>query len=149
MVDPADLVGTWLLADFVITFSDGRAPVHPLGADARGQIVYAADGRMMAVLSRADRAPLGVSRLEARAQATAAAKAVAFDSYVSYAGTWRVDGDEVVHHVELALVPELVGVDNRRVARLDGDTLVLSYAVTARSGVERRYALRWARPPAG
>lgn len=145
MPTPADLIGSWALARFEITFSDGRPPVQPFGTDARGLIVYAADGHMSAVLSRADRRPLGASRLETSGAASAEAKQEAFDSYLSYAGTWRLEGDTVVHAVSLAQTPELVGVDNRRHATLDGDVLTLRYDITARSGVVRHYTLTWER----
>lgn len=74
----------------------------------------------------------------------AEAKAAAYDSYLSYAGRWRVDGDEVVHDVELALVPEVVGQEQRRRARMEGEELVLTYGVPARHGVAR-FELRWRR----
>jgi len=145
MPSPEDLHGAWHLRRFVITFDDGRAALHPLGADARGLLIYSPDGWMSAVLSRGDRGPLGVARLERSAAAPPEAKARAFDSYLSYAGTWRLDGEQVVHQVTLAQTPELVGQENRRVARLDGDGLTLSYRLVARSGVGRTYALSWSR----
>ncbi len=146
---PADLVGPWHLDRFVITFADGRPPLFPFGEDARGQLLYTADGHMSATLCRAKRAPLG-SRLEAAYAAAPDAKAGAFDGYLAYAGRWRIEGDSVVHAVEFALTPDLVGRENRRTARLedgpDGPRLHLSYTLTARSGVERRYTLIWRRP---
>ena len=51
------------------------------------------------------------------------------------------DDDVIEHHVEVALVPDLVGTTLRRHAALDGEVLRLSYALTARSGVERKYSL--------
>lgn len=144
-----DLIGAWRLERFVITFADGRPPRFPFGEDARGQLIYAADGRMSAVLSRAERPLLGAHRLETATQVGPAAKAQAFDSYLSYAGRWRLEGDRVIHAVELALVPEIVGIEQVRTVRLDrderGPRLRLSYALTARSGVERRYVLTWRR----
>jgi hypothetical protein len=144
-MDPARLVGSWRLRRFQIAFSDGRAVVHPFGEDAQGLLVYAADGHMSAVLSRAGRAPLGATRLETSGAAPTQAKSDAFDSYLSYAGTWRVEGDAVVHTVTLAQTPELVGVENRRHATLVGHELTLSYDIRARSQVVRHYTLVWSR----
>ena len=48
---------------------------------------------MSAVLSRADRAPLGVASLETAGLATVDAKAAAFSTYLSYTGLYRVEGD--------------------------------------------------------
>lgn len=141
----SDLVGAWDLVRFQISFSDGRTPAFPMGEDARGRIVYAASGHVSAVLTRGDRPGLGVGGLETAHRADVSAKATAFDGYMSYAGTYRLEGDEIVHHVEMALLPEAVGRDQRRHVAWDGETLTLSYEVTARSGVVRRYALAWRR----
>lgn len=139
-------VGAWVLGDFRITFSDDRPPVFPFGPDAVGQILYAASGHMSAVLSRAGRPPLTASRLETAGSAPADEKASAFDSYLSYGGTWALDGDDIVHTVTHALTPNLVGQENRRRVTLGDDSVTLSYSIVARSGVERTYTLRWVRP---
>ncbi|MCB9679279.1 MAG: lipocalin-like domain-containing protein [Alphaproteobacteria bacterium] len=136
----ADLVGAWSLIDFRIAFDDGRPPIEPYGAGATGWLLYAESGRMSAVISRAHREPLSVPRLEAAHRAPDAEKAAAFDGYLSYAGTWRLTGEEVVHDVTEALVPNIVGHAHRRRAALDDDVLTLSYR-----GGAKTYTLRWRR----
>lgn len=145
MLAPEALLGTWVLDDFRIEFDDGRPPRHPLGADATGQLSYTADGWMAAFLSAAGRTA-STERLENAQRIPSDVKVAAFDSMVVYGGRWSLDGDTVVHHVEHSLFPGLVGVDNRRLADLTGDRLELSYTLTPRSGVQRRYRLRWRRP---
>ncbi len=145
-LNPDAFVGAWVLDDFRITFSDDRSPVFPFGKNAVGQILYAASGHMSAVLSRADRPALTATRLETTGSAPAAEKAAAFDSYLSYGGTWTLDGDDIVHTVTHALSPNLVGQDNRRHVTLGPDSVTLSYSLVARSGVTRTYSLRWVRP---
>jgi hypothetical protein len=140
-----ELAGAYELLRFEIRYSDGRSPTHPFGADARGQLLYARCGVMSAMLSRADREPLAVDRLEAYAEASEARKAAAFDSFLSYGGRWTLAGDTVTHHVQLATVPELVGRSQTRSISLSGEVLTLSYEIEARSGVSRRYALDWRR----
>ena len=97
------------------------------------------------MLTRSGRAPLGQG-LETAARATPEAKAAAFDGYLSYAGRWHLDGDDVVHTVEQALVPEVVGREQRRRLLLDGERLILSYVLSARSGIDRTFVLTWRRP---
>ena len=145
MPSPEDLHGAWHLRQFTIAFDDGRPAIHPFGEAARGLLIYSPDGWMSATLSRTDRAALGVGRLERSGAAPQAAKAAAFDSALSYAGTWRLDGEHVVHRVTMAQTPDLVGEENRRRARLTRDGLTLSYRLTARSGVARTYTLVWSR----
>lgn len=140
----AELVGAWGLRSFRVVFDDGRPPVFPYGADAMGQIVYTPSGHMSAVLSRRHRELPGSHRLEDAHRASAEARAAAFDSYLSYAGTWRLEGDDVVHAVGFGLVPAAVGAEQRRRVGWDGLTLTLSYRVEGRSG-GRTFELSWHR----
>jgi hypothetical protein len=138
-----DLVGSWDLETFEVELPDGRW-VFPMGADASGRLMYGADARMSATLSAAERAPLCVPRLEAFARAPESEKAAAFDSFLSYVGRYSVEEDAVVHHVELASVPNIVGAKQRREATLERDHLILRYAVHGSRGT-RHNILRWRR----
>lgn len=140
---PEDLVGTWELVAFEVELADGRR-VFPMGSDARGRLMYGADGRMSATLSAADRAPLSVPRLEAYGRAPEPEKAAAFDSFLAYVGRYTVEPGAVTHHVELASVPNIVGAQQRREATVDNDSLTLRYAVHGDRGT-RHNTLRWRR----
>lgn len=133
------LIGTWLLVDFTITYADGRPPLQPLGADAQGMIVYAADGHLSAVLSRSGRTSGSAGLEQGRVS-------VSSGDYVSYAGRWRLAGETVHHTVALSLVPEVAGQTLSRRASLSDGQLSLSYDLTPRSGVTRHYLLLWRRP---
>ena len=146
MIAASDLHGVWHLVDFQIRFSDGRDPFVPFGGEPRGQIIYDPSGYMSAVLWGAGRAELDVDRLENARRAPLEQKAAAFDSYLSYGGTFHVDGDEVVHSVQHSLLQDTVGLEQRRSIRFDTDLLILSYQITPDSGVTRTYELTWRRP---
>lgn len=146
-MSPPNVVGTWHLLDFVVTASDGRAPRRPMGEDPHGLIIYGADGWMSAVLSRRDRASLGKGSMERAHRAPSASRAEAFNSYLSYAGRWRLDGAEVVHTLVMSMIPDIVGTEQRRTVDLQPDgTLVLHYTVQDRHGVDHRFVLSWSRP---
>ena len=140
----ADLIGAWALVDFVVTFDDGRPPLEPFGPGTQGQIIYSEDGHMSAVLSSGSREAFGIAQLEQSGRATDGEKATAFDSYMSYCGRYRVEGDRVVHTVELGLMPNIVGREQVRDASLSDGVLTLAYDVTTPRG-ERRFTLRWKR----
>jgi hypothetical protein len=108
-------------------------------------LVYTASGHMSAILSRQARPPLGVSRLETAARASEKARADAFNSYLSYAGTWRIEEDRVVHSVTLSLTPDAVGAENVRNAQLNNGRLTLSYEIVPLSRNKRTYTLCWER----
>lgn len=141
-LDPARIEGAWTLDAFVVHRADGRT-VHPYGEAAQGSLLYV-DGRVSAVLSKAPRGDFTAATLERVHRAPAEDKARAFDGYTSYAGTYAIDGDLVRHHVEMSLVPTLVGTTLERRAAFDGPQLVLRYEVEGRAGTHR-YELRWSR----
>lgn len=141
----SDLVGAWRLVDFTVAFDDGRPPVRPFGDDAEGRLIYSADGHVSALLSRGDRRSLWVDGLESAHRASLPDKAAAFDSALGYAGRYHVDGDEVVHTVEVSLLPDAVGRAQRRHVALCGARMVLSYDWTAPSGTVRHHRLTWIR----
>jgi len=143
MLRPEDLVGSWDLEAFEVRLPGGRS-VFPMGEDAAGRLMYGADGRMSATLSAAQRPALSVPRLEAYGKAPPEEKAAAFDSYLAYVGRYTVEGEAVVHHVELASVPNIVGAQQRRDATLHDSRLVLSYSIAASSGT-RTHTLSWRR----
>lgn len=105
------LVGAWELLSYVSTPSDPtkeEEATYPLGKNPRGILIYSADGYMSAQIQALD-------------QPT---------SYLGYTGPFDIDetGTETVlqHHVSLSSFPAWLGDIQRRVARLDGDILVLS-----------------------
>ncbi len=117
------LVGAWTLVEWSERRPDG-GKAFPLGADAIGQIIYSADGRVAAQLARKDVRPLASSDWRA-ARPDEAARA--FKDYFGYFGTFTIDvsARSVVHHVQGSWFPNLYGVDQVRRFQIDGDVLHL------------------------
>lgn len=136
-----DLLGAWAYHRWRITYADGRV-TEPFGADATGLLLYTADGRMSATIMAAGRTPFAAANPRA---ATLEERAAAFDGCFSYAGRWRLVEGRVLHEVEVALNPGLVGSRQWRDARLVGRRLVLSVEEGA-GDTARRHALEWRRP---
>jgi hypothetical protein len=144
--DAADLrnalVGGWRLERWEIDYPASGRTSTPFGADAEGLIVYAPDGWMSVVMRRRERlaAPRRDSVLGEHE------KAECFSSYVHYAGRWRIDGGEVVHEVEHALHPDLVGTEQRRRVEVNDDILVLAGEERLDAlGSVRVHRVRWLR----
>jgi len=100
-----DLIGTWRLIDWTVTMRNGRV-TRPFGGKAAGLITYTTAGRMAASLMRSDREQIGTRTFN---EATALERASAASGYLTYAGSYEILGDQVHHHVELALFPDWVG----------------------------------------
>jgi hypothetical protein len=103
----ADLVGTWKLVSAWSTRPNGER-VELYGAHPIGFLTYTQEGRMSAILSDSERPPLSSEDWLA---APMAERAAAFSTFVAYAGSFRIEGDRVIHHVEICLLQNLVGTD--------------------------------------
>ena len=67
--------------------------------------------------------------------------------YGAYAGRYTVYEEEgfVLHHVEVALIPNRVGRDLKRFFSFSGDLLTLRPPVARQDGVEVQRSLQWRR----
>ena len=84
---------------------------------AMGFVTYTADGRMNLMIADPAR------KKPAQTFATDAEAAGLYRTMNAYAGTYRVEGDQIKIHVEIALQQPLVGADLTRSFKLDGDRL--------------------------
>jgi hypothetical protein len=137
------LVGAWRLVSWTIEYPASGRVTQPFGAVPDGLLMYSSDGYMSATLQRPGRARL--SRADPNAVSDAE-KAAAFTGYLQYAGTWSVADGHVVHEVELAMNPNLIGTRLVRHVALDGDRLELGAEEPLESpGQSRRHRIVWRR----
>jgi hypothetical protein len=97
---------------------------------------------MSGVLTRGDRADLATGDVVGGSEEQ---RAAAFSTYVSYCGPYEVEGDVVVHHIEMSLFPNWVGSDQKRHFELSGDELMLRTPPMEIGGQEIQNELRWVR----
>lgn len=120
------LVGAWTLESYESSDVDGSNVRYPLGTDARGIIMYTADGYMSAQLMRANRAPIARGDLQI---ATDDELAAAARGYLAYAVPYSVlDGGVIAHQVDISLLPNWVGGTQYRAAQVGDDRLQLGPA---------------------
>ncbi len=74
-----------------------------------------------------------------------AEKAGAAETYVSYCGRYEFHGATVIHHVELSLFPNWVGVAQERLVEISGDRLTLSTRPLLLQGRKQTAHLIWER----
>lgn len=120
MPTPEDLIGVWRLVAFEAEDADGVI-TKPYGDAPEGRIVYTAGGIMSAHLGAGDRpafADLGDTNAD---RALGALK-----GHFSYSGRWRLDGNRVIHTVDMSISPDWVGLDKVRTVTFDGDEIVLT-----------------------
>ncbi len=135
------LIGTWRLIAWENRSADGQIS-YPLGQDGVGYIMYHPDGYMCVAIMRPNRAPFAAGDLLGGSPAE---KAHAAETYVSYCGRYEFRGDVVIHHVELSLFPNWVGVDQERLVELTGNQLTLSTRPLVLGGRQQTAHLLWER----
>jgi hypothetical protein len=135
----SQFLGTWRLVSWQIPGEDGT-PYYPLGKKAKGLIVYGPDGYMFAALMAPVRTrfagedPFGGSAYEAMN---------AMRAYHTYSGRYRLEEGQVVHTVEMALFPNMIGSEQVRYYRFEGDRLILTTPPLTRGGVTGVAELVW------
>jgi len=143
MTSAEQLIGTWQLVRWETTYDDGRT-IYPMGEDAKGFILYAPDGHMSAVLFRADRPHFTTGEA---LTASDAEKVAGWDSFYSYGGPYRIEGDTVIHTVAHCIYPNWLGQEQVRGISFDGDHLVLTTPPqNTRRGTQTSRVI-WRRPP--
>jgi|SRR6516164_5778458 hypothetical protein len=136
-------VGTWRLVSLETKTASG-AISHPLGKDATGYLIYSSDGYMAGGIMQANRS--NFASADAR-RGGLEEKGAAFDTYISYCGTYEVQGERVIHHVEISLFPNWSGTDQERFFEFSGDQLALRTPPMMIEGAERTAHLIWQRVP--
>jgi hypothetical protein len=135
------LIGTWRLLSWENRSVDGQIS-YPLGKDAVGYIMYNPDGYMFVAIMRPNRLKFVAGDL---LSGSTEEKAQAASTYVSYCGRYKFRGDTVVHHVELSLYPNWVGVEQERLVELTGNRLTLSTRPILLGGIQQTAHLVWER----
>lgn len=115
------LMGTWRLVSFELRTEDGEAS-YPFGPDAIGYIMYNEDGFMSVSFMSANRRKFASADIKA---ATAEERAAAAEGFLTYSGRYEIQGDKVIHHIEVSFFPNWVGTDLVRTFEVEGDKLLL------------------------
>jgi hypothetical protein len=117
------VIGTWSLVSYQSTDKEGNV-IYPLGEDAKGFIMYNPDGYMSAQIMASGRPAYQSGGLHTGTQEEMAAAA---HGYLAYSGRFEVDEEkqELTHHMDVSMNPTWLGQSQPRIAKIDGDTVVI------------------------
>ena len=114
------LIGTWKLVSYIREEMPSGKKSDVMGPHPSGYLIYGADGRMMVIFVHSDRKkPLG-------AVATPAESDELLKGLVSYTGTYAIQGDTIVHHVDVSWNEAWTGTDQTRFYKFEGNRLSLA-----------------------
>jgi hypothetical protein len=137
------LVGTWKLIACENRSEDGQIQ-QTFGANPKGILMYDAGGRMSVHLMGGNRTRFTSPDVHG---GTASELKEAFDSYMSYFGTYEIDAaaGTVAHHLEGCSYPNWVGTTQQRFLKIEGKRLSLSTPPMRVDGKGVRVFLIWER----
>lgn len=116
------LLGTWKMLSWYREFLDTGEKVDALGPDPMGYITYGPDGRVMTVVTgKGRKAPTGLVPTDDE-------KLSLFNTMLAYAGSYTLDDEKVVHHLDASWNQTWTGTDQVRFYKLNGDTLTINGA---------------------
>lgn len=135
--------GTWKLVSSESRSEDGHVEAT-FGPNPVGLLVYSPDGRMSVHLMRRDRSNF---QSDDSSHGTPDELKAAFDSYLSYFGTYEIDtaNGVVSHRIEGCSFPNWTGTLQRRHFVLDGNRLSLITPPIRTNDKDVRVHLIWAR----
>ena len=132
-----NVVGNWKLVSFVTEELATGKKTPLLGEHPKGYLIYTPQGRMVALGVHETRNPPKVDE-----------DRINLHKYMfAYSGRYTVDGDKVVHHVDVSWSEDFTGVDLIRFFKLEGDRLTITTAPSKSAiiGVEATSVLVWER----
>ena len=111
--DGGKILGIWRLVSFEVEFQASGEREHIRGKNPTRYIIFTPDGQMMVLLTNEGR----------KEPKTDQDRADLFNSVVAYTGMYRIAGDRWITKVDVSENPSLVGTEQARFFRLDGDRL--------------------------
>jgi len=131
------LLGTWRLKSYVVTTAAGEQST-PYGESPKGYLSYSADGRMQVIgAANGRRVPAGASPPDNE-------RVALYDTMFAYAGTYSVEGDKIIHHVDISWNETWTGTHQIRLFEVNGNILTLTTRIADPvSGMETHYAVVW------
>ena len=107
------VLGIWRLVSFEMESQTTGEREHTRGKNPTGNIIFAPEGRMMVLLTDEGR----------KAPNTDQDRADFFKSMLAYTGMYRIEDDKWITKVDVSGNPALVGTEQTRFFRIDGDRL--------------------------
>ncbi|MEH2026203.1 lipocalin-like domain-containing protein [Nostoc sp.] len=142
MTNP-NFVGVWKLVSWKTENPNGKI-IYPYGKNPIGHLTYTQDGYISANIMKDNCLPLELSVEEliktrkvflnpwllfrnGRKYIKAIIRYFKSSiNYISYSGKYQIQGDKVIHHVEVSLIPDWIGKDLERTFEITDHELLLT-----------------------
>jgi len=122
LADDNPILGTWKLKSFVREVTATGEKYNQMGEHPNGYLSYSADRRMYAILTMDNRIkPLAANPTDEQ-------RVKLHQTLQAYSGTYTVQPDKVIHHVDISWNEAWTGTNQVRFFKLDGKILTITTA---------------------
>ncbi|WP_298771022.1 lipocalin-like domain-containing protein [uncultured Shewanella sp.] len=121
-IEKTTLINTYELISLENRHASGKI-TYPLGSDATGILNYTADGFYFIHLMANNRPLHKENNL---LSGTLEEIKSSYSSHFAYAGTYHIEGNEVIQHVIYSSLPNWTNTDQRRKVKWSKEQLILS-----------------------
>jgi hypothetical protein len=118
--DKDQLIGTWKLVSAVSEELATGQKTNIYRGSPIGFVTFGADGRVMTIVANSGR------KRPAGAVATAAEAEALFRSMAAYAGTYTIQGNQIINRPDVSWNETWTGTDQIREYKFDGERLILA-----------------------
>jgi hypothetical protein len=116
------LIGTWKLISVTNENLITGVKTDDYGPHPMGYLNYSSNGRMMVIIVKKDR------KKPAGKITTPDEAAILLNTMTSYAGTYTVNKNQIVHHIDVSWNPSWADTNQIRYYKLEGRRLTLTMA---------------------
>ena len=124
-----DLVGTWTSVS-ITAVQDGKT-IEPYGPNPKALLMFDDKGRYVSLIVRSDLSKFASGN---RMTGTPEENKAVVQGTNAHFGTYVVEGDKLVLHIESATFPNSTGTEQRRPFTLNGDELKVIVPVASGGG---------------
>jgi len=117
-------LGTWQLVSVTRDTVPPSKTINSFGDQPSGFLNYTDDGRMMVIIVQKER-PIPQDKIANDTEALAL-----YRTFNSYAGTYTIKDDHIIHHIDISWNQKWTGTDQIRYYQFVEDRLILSLPTT-------------------
>jgi hypothetical protein len=122
------IVGTWKVTSISVLMVNTNEVLHPVGDHPVGYLEDSPGGHMVTFMST------GTPKRPTVPYTDADRADIYAGIYAAYAGTYRVEDNKVIHHVDASFYPEQIGRDLTRNIEIDGNRLTIKLVPLVETG---------------
>lgn len=134
------IIGTWKLKKFELKNLTTGISSFPYGDTPVGILIFSKEKYMSVAIMSKDRSPFAIDSLQ---MGTVEEKTKAIDSFLSYAGIWRVEEDKIFVNVAVSLLPNWTDKEHFRTFQLKDNHLTFATPVIKMGNIDIIIQLDW------